>query len=187
MVIAMSLRSSVLYSLISCYWNRFGTPLDGRKKLQKLLFLTEHWDPYSNKIAKSSGLTGFVFRIYYYGPFSKEVYDCLRTLVNKKVVVEEVVSWQRQPLYKGILLDGYIDDFEESGKIWLYRPGSNTPSRQPPEKVFEKIAIVVEKFGGHRPYELEELVNHMLSLTPREKIENLNLTIDEYLERKNEI
>ena len=166
-----------VFWLISLYYKMFERELEGRKKLQKLLFLVEHWE--KGRIVRSLGLTGYRFKVYYYGPFSKEVYDDLDLLRKRGLIEEEVVIWTRQPMYKGILVDGYVDDCEVSGKLWLYKP--KVENSIPKNKTTEKMKLIIKEFGGYTPSELEIKVNRMLKLTPIKKLKFMNKSIDEYL------
>jgi len=169
-----------VFYLIQEYWRKFNEPIDGRKKIQKLMFLVEHWE--NNKIVKSIGLTGYVFKIYYYGPFCKKIYDDLDELVKRKYIEAERILWQKHPIFKNTLLDGYVDDSEESGVIWLYSPLKQAPGDQ---GLLRKIRLIVSKFGYMSPSELEIMVNRMLRLKPIKKLKYLGTPIDEYLSKEN--
>ena len=69
---------SFLMALIGRFKELHERPLDGRKKLQKLTFLVEHWSPSENKVVKSTNLTGYVFKILDIWPFSEGIQDDCR-------------------------------------------------------------------------------------------------------------
>ena len=73
----------VLYYLILRFFDMYKKPLYGRKKIQKLMFLVEHYDLSSEKVVKSKRLTGYEFFIWSYGPFSKRIYDDLEGLISR--------------------------------------------------------------------------------------------------------
>jgi len=76
-------RIDLLHYLIRRHYELYRKPVYGRKKIQKLLFLVEHLDPATSRVTKSTGLTGYRFHIWLYGPFSEEVYRNLEALVSR--------------------------------------------------------------------------------------------------------
>lgn len=60
-------QKAILYLI-----KRLGTGIEGRKKLMKLMFLVEHFDPHCQKLTEKQFL-GNNFIIYRYGVFSREV------------------------------------------------------------------------------------------------------------------
>ena len=165
----------VLLYLITKYFEIFKKPLDGRKKLQKLLFLVEHFDPDRELVTKSSGYTGYTFRIWMYGPFSKKIYQDLRKLKGKDLIQEEKKTWKDDPW-----LSVYIDDGSPR-EMFYYTPKISSRDVRIPLSVMEKINKILEKYGNKSPMELEQFVNQKLDLTPIKKLEYWGKTIDEYL------
>jgi len=60
---------------------------EGRKKLMKLMFLVEHFDPGLGRLVRKS-LLGDSFLIYHYGVFSFEVMNCYNELVKEGKIRE---------------------------------------------------------------------------------------------------
>jgi len=120
-----------LMALVGKFEELYGRPLDGRKKLQKLVFLVEHWDPNKGKITRSTNLTGYVFRIDMYGPYSEGIQNDLGVLVRAGVFREVIYWYEVVPTFNGIHLDTYVDDGEPK-KLHLYtllRPRPRLDSR----------------------------------------------------------
>lgn len=92
-------RWKVLLYLLLKFFDMYDKPLYGKKKIQKLLFLVEHYDLDTGRITRSQGLTGYRFAVWSYGPFSKEVYDDLEKIVDNGYVVKKVVGSDTQPVY----------------------------------------------------------------------------------------
>jgi len=166
-------RTRVLYYLIKEFNEQFGKELDGRKKVQKLMFLVEHWNPNTNRIVKSTGLTGYIFKIWLYGPFSESLNEDLMRLKNERLIDEKV-------LIEVPYLSTYIDDGEPR-RMYLYRVIRSGDLGLPGQEVREKIREVIKRFGHMKPMELELKVCDMLKLTPLKKISAWGKTIDEYL------
>jgi len=184
MISKLSPRTKLLYYLILRFYERFRKPLYSRKKIQKLLFLVEHFDLERRAIVKSLGITGYTFYIWGYGPFSKEIYDDLEDLVEKKLIEENVVTLNQDIESElGIDLNMYSDD--GAGKrMYIYTPEKNdTKFLDLDPKVSLKIDIILSEFGMKRPHELEEIVNEMLKLDNKKKIRCWGISIDEYIEK----
>jgi len=185
-------RVDLLYYLIRRHYELYGK-LYGRKKLQKLLFLVEHLDPASRGVVKSTGLTGYRFYIWLYGPFSEEVYRDLEVLVERGDVVEEVIGADTYVRVDeaGVVLPLYDDD-EAPKVIYIYRPktsilwlffGREKVSVDPRAK--EKIDWVLREYGKYTPTELEAITMKLLNLTPDKKLKYLGISVDKYLEMEN--
>ncbi|RLF10265.1 MAG: hypothetical protein DRJ69_03375 [Thermoprotei archaeon] len=174
------LRSRFLKALIGRFQELYGRPLDGRKKLQKLTFLVEHWSPSEEKVVRSTRLTGYTFRIWMYGPFSEEIQDDLGQLVEKGEVLEQVYWYEVTPSFNEVYLGTYVDDGEPK-KLYLY--SLTRPRPRLKAQVEGRLDDVLKRFGHLTPMDLEQLVNRMLRLTPLKKTEHWNETVDEYLER----
>lgn len=171
------MRKSILLYVIEYFNNVYGKPLDGRKKLQKLLFLIEHLDIKTEKIRKSTGLTGYTFKIWNYGPFSKEIYDDLDDAVKTGIVRETVRTWDDM-----LSLYTYIDDGMPR-RMYYYeivrvkRLAINLSS-----EIKNRVNYIVRRYGSLSPLDLESHVNKLLRLTPRKKAEYWGVSIDRYLE-----
>jgi len=180
----------VLHYLILRFYDIYGKPLYGRKKIQKLMFLIEHYDLKDKKVRKSKGLTGYKFLIWTYGPFSKEIYDDLDRLIDEELIREEVVGSDSMSMIEGIVLDSYIDDGYPK-RMFIYRPNSrhfkddlDYLKSELSVDVVNTVDNVLRMFGNLMPYELESLVNKLLHLDLPKKIKYWGLSIDEYLERE---
>jgi len=179
----------VLYYLIHVFYKLFERPLDGRKKLQKLLFLVEHFDLKENRVTKSQKLTGYEFKIWIYGPFSEKIYEDLKSLLRNGFLQEKTITYEDVPLLiaEDIVLSGYDDDGEPR-KIFYYKPSPKPFSEmirfmEKRNHLREKIEDIVKRFGEMKPYEIETFVNKLLKLTPLKKLKYWGLTVDEYLEK----
>ncbi len=177
----------VLLCLLLKFYNMYRKPLYGRKKIQKLLFLLEHFDPESKRVVKSRGLTGYRFVVWSYGPFSKEIYEDLEKLVDEGLIKESIVGSDATPEYEGIALDLYTDDGFPK-RMFIYEPNVRDPSkllRQLEKKLDPKVVAVIDsvlqEFGMKMPHELEDFVNGLLKLTPDKKIRYWGIDIDSYL------
>ncbi|MCE4611427.1 MAG: SocA family protein [Desulfurococcales archaeon] len=184
---------SALFYLIRRHYELHGD-LQGRKKLQKLMFLVEHLDPERGRLTPSTGLTGYKFVIWLYGPFSQSIYKDLDRLVDEGFVEEEVVSGERSPRFRNLNLLLYDDDGYPK-LMYIYRPTrpkflifklrrkANMIS-EPSPPVKEKIDLILDRFGHQPAWELERNVLEMLGLSPEEKLEWMGKSVDEYLRYK---
>ncbi|MEM1610938.1 MAG: Panacea domain-containing protein [Sulfolobales archaeon] len=177
-------REHVLLYLLSGLFDKYGE-VYGRKKIQKLLFLVEHYDLEGSRVVRSQGLTGYRFIVWLYGPFSKDVYDDLDVLVERGLIEEKILGSDSIPQVHGIRLSMYDDDGYPK-TLYIYRP-RNPPKRyrlniQIAGDLARKIDQVVQLYGGMSPTELEEHVNNLLKLTPEKKIQYWGRTVDEYLQ-----
>lgn len=77
-------KNVILYMI-----KKLGERTEGRKKLMKLMFLVDHYDPESGKIEKKSFL-GNEYLIYYYGVFSFDVMKSYNELVREGKVKERI-------------------------------------------------------------------------------------------------
>ncbi len=67
--------------------DKLNDKIEGKKKLMKLMFLTEHYDFDKNKLVPEMSV-GNTFCIYYYGVFSREVMQCSDELIEEKEIIE---------------------------------------------------------------------------------------------------
>lgn len=182
--------------LLSGLFDKYGE-VYGRKKIQKLLFLVEHYDLESNRVVRSQGLTGYRFIVWLYGPFSKDVYDDLDVLVERGLIEEKILGSDSIPQVHGIRLSMYDDDGYPK-TLYIYRPGNPFMvilkpfsryrlGHQVPVDLARKIDQIVQRFGGMSPTKLEEHVNNLLKLTPEKKIRYWGVSMDEYLQAEGPI
>jgi len=185
-------RVDLLHYLIRKHYELYRKPVYGRKKIQKLLFLVEHLDPATRRVTKSTGLTGYKFYIWLYGPFSEEVYRDLEALVNRGDVVEEVIGADTRVRVDeaGVILPLYDDD-EAPKVIYVYRPRTGIlwwlrggERIDIDARAREKAEWVLNEYGKYTPSELEDIVLKLLGLTQDKKLRYLGVSVDEYLERE---
>ena len=186
----LNVRMLVLLYTIYKYFELYGWPLYGRKKLQKLMFLVEHWD--NGRIVKSTGLTGYKFNVWLYGPFSRRLYEDLEFLVDKGFIEEEVIGFDSRQKVENINL-GFYDDNGYPKTIYVYKPCKHWEkylkeiecilSKEKPE-VIRRVSLVLEKFGALSPTKLEENINEMLGLNLRLKEKYWGKPMDSYIENE---
>jgi len=186
-------RRGILLYLIKEHYKLYGK-LYGRKKIQKLLFLVEHLDLTSGRVMKSTGLTGYRFKIWLYGPFSEEIYRDLEELVDRGEVEEEVVGSDVEVRVRG--LDTPFLLYEDDGfpkVIYIYSPRQCIlPLIVPvkgwadavPEDLKKRVGEVLRKYGSLTPTQLEGEVYRMLDLTQEKKLKYMGIDIDAYLENE---
>ncbi|HDH07306.1 MAG TPA: DUF4065 domain-containing protein [Thermoproteales archaeon] len=177
------MREVLLY-LILKFSEIYGGEIDGRKKIQKLLFLVEHYDPDRKIVTTSSNTTGYEFIIWSYGPFSKKIYDDIDRSVERGLLEERVISSDIKPDLSLYIDDGYPK------RIYLYKPTKELLrkrydiERKLDEKVVEKITKILKLFGFRKPYKLEEFTNALLRLTQEKKIIYWGKEVDYYLRKE---
>lgn len=89
---------------------KLGTRNEGRKKLMKLLFLVEHFDPTKERLIKK-GLLGNDFIIYRYGVFSFDVMGDYTSLINRGLIGEQPIKMlEGTPIPLDESLKSRIDD-----------------------------------------------------------------------------
>ncbi len=167
----MQKRELILYYLIKRFYEIYKRPLEGRKKLQKLIFLVEHFDLDTSRIVPSSGITGYKFKIWYYGPYSSDLKKDTEDLVENGLLNEDVK---------------YLDDFlytdESPKRLYLYSPKTEIRVENELDKqTIEKIDKILKEFGTKSPYELEKKVSDLLNLDPLKKLKVWGKSLDEYL------
>jgi len=184
-------RLDLLYYLIRRHYELYGK-LYGRKKIQKLLFLVEHLDPALRRVVKSTGLTRYRFFIWVRGPFSDEILTDLGELVEKGLVVEDVIGADTRVKVDeiGTILPLYDDD-DAPKVVYIYRPKMSFLQRlfrrekiEIDAKVKEKVDWVLREYGRYTPNELEDISLKLLGLTQDKKLRYLGVSVDEYLERE---
>ena len=122
--------------------------VEGKKKIMKLMFLIEHYDPKKGKLTKTKSV-GNTFEIYYYGVFSREVMECFDKLVKENVVEEFPIKLKKEvePKLEDALkrkIDKIIEEFGNKSGIELEIETLNMLGIKPYEK--EKyFGLKVEK------------------------------------------
>lgn len=118
--------------------------IEGKKKLMKLMFLVEHYDPIQNRLIRQKNI-GNTFYIYYYGVFSREVMECYNKLVKEGKIVDSFPIKFKQYA----LLEQEIKDLDE--------------------KIKERIDKIISLFGNRTGYSLENETLKMMGIQPYEK------------------
>ena len=124
----------------------------GRKKLMKLVFFAEHYDPDEDELVSEPQLDLFDFEIFKYGPFSKKVLDDFDQLKNQNDLFEDSSRMQ-------YLIKVTADGSEKTEDI-----GENLPEEE--KMHLEKIS---REFSDKSGSELENLSLEMLGIKKREK------------------
>ena len=127
--------------------------VESKKKIMKLMFLIEHYDPEEGKLTKTKSI-GNTFEIYYYGVFSKEVMECFDKLVKENVVEEFPIKLKKEvePKLEDALkrkIDKIIEKFGNKSGIELEIETLNMLGIKPYEK---------EKYFGLK---VEEIISKM--------------------------
>jgi len=182
---------SVVLEVVKAH-NRLYGKLYGRKKIQKLVFLVEHLNLATGRAVKSTGLTGYSFKVWVSGPVSWELHEDINTLVEKGYLREEVIGaenldkgraseLQRAGVYNLLL---YEDDGYPK-VLFAYRPGLLNIFRKPlpklPGHLRRRVELVVEKFGSMTPDQLEDEIYDILWMTREKKLKYLGYHINDYL------
>jgi len=127
--------------------------VDGRKKLMKLLFFSEYYDPKTDQLQPDEQLGVFTdFTIYKYGPFSREVMDAFDELKQRGLVEEETTLTFSGNRKKEISLT-------DEGR---QKAGNSDSDR-------EIISVVADKLGEENGAELERISLLMLGIEREEK------------------
>jgi len=84
------LRLTQKQKAIAYLMQKLGTRTEGRKKLMKLMFLVEHYDPQKGRLVKK-GLLKNNFIIYRYGVFSFDVMRDYTSLIKRDIVDERLM------------------------------------------------------------------------------------------------
>ena len=113
---------------------RLGGEVAGRKKLMKLMFLVEHYDPYKPTLIKK-GLLDNTFIIYDYGVFSFEVMRDYTELIRRGLLIEQRMS-------------------QTENRICINR-SKQIPATGLDETVTSRVDKIALDYGDWRPRELE--------------------------------
>lgn len=124
----------------------------GRKKLMKLVFFAEHYDPDEETLVSEPQLGLFDFEIFKYGPFSKGVLDDFDQLKNQNILREDSSRMQ------------YLIELTAEGS----RKTENIEDElSDGEK--NRIKQISEEFSDKSGGKLEDLSLEMLDIKKREK------------------
>ena len=158
---------ALLYLIYRC-----GGKIVSRKKLQKLVFLTEYY--LDNSKVSTSKLTNdlnYNFIIYYYGPFSWELYADVDMLVDKGYLIEK---YQHGDIYDEFIKGYYIYELTENGiKKALNYKGDD----------FERINRIINLFKDKNADELEKICYKLLNLNEKLKDKVFGYSTEEYLKK----
>lgn len=124
----------------------------GRKKLMKLAFFSEHYDPDEGELVSEPQLGEFDFEIFKFGPFSKGVLDEFDHLKGQNELVEDSSRMQ------------YLIQVTPGGSRRTRVIGERLPDEE--RKHLEDIA---EQFSDKSGAELENMSLDMLDIEKREK------------------
>lgn len=143
--------------------------LIGRKKLMKLVFFAEHFDPDSGSLRPKSKLDRFTFEIYKYGPFSTDVMDTFDDLEEQGLVDE------RDDFYLHNIIT-----ITDSGGEYLQSLKKALPS-----DIQTHLDIISEKFGHKSGKELENQALTMLGIEKSEKDRYRGIPIENIINSRN--
>lgn len=132
----------------------------GRKKLMKLAFFLEHYDPNSDQLVSEPQVGEYDFEIFKYGPFSKEVLDDLDDLKRQDSLRENSSRMQ------------YLIDVTPDGN---HKTNQLERELSPSEK--EQMEKIAEKFSSQTGSELESLSLELLGISKREKDQYRGMSI----------
>ena len=124
----------------------------GRKKLMKLAFFAEHYDPDEEKLVPKPQLGMFGFEIFKYGPFSKDVLDEFDQLKRQQNIDEDSSRMQ------------HLIEVTNKGNQRTKRIEENLSKSE--RKHLEKIS---DEFSDKSGAQLEKLSLDMLGIEKREK------------------
>ena len=120
--------NDIIYLTIKKFMDIWRRPLDGRKKLQKLLFILEYMDLNRRVVRRRKGIVPAKFIIWHYGPFSSDIVDTLDNMVEEGYVAEECIPFEEYDrlrqylkLYPFYYLT--LSDYEDEGapyRIFIY-------------------------------------------------------------------
>jgi hypothetical protein len=127
---------------------KLGGEVAGRKKLVKLMFLIEHYDPVNHALVKK-GLLDNTFIIYQYGVFSFEVMRDYTNLTRRNVLIERPTS-------------------QTQNRICI-NPAKRIPIVGLNEIIKSRVDRIAFDFGQCSPRDLEILTLEMLHIPIEDK------------------
>lgn len=138
--------------------NTLGISIDGRKKLIKLMFLIEHYNPLDNKLHLRKFI-GNKFIIYRYGVYSFDVRGDYFKLDELRIITEDPIIKTKQ--------NDIVDLVDLS-----YRTKS-------------RIDDIIKEFGLKRGSKLESETLRMLGLDKSTKRYFIGVDVREFIRNKN--
>lgn len=127
-----------------------GEPIEGRTRLQKLVFLMQKRIEEDKDDSPISDCYNFI--AYDYGPFSKDLYDDLDDAIEKNFVRSET-----EPISED--KEKYIYEIENSGKDWI----ENHLSEDETKPILQLADNVKNEYGD---VYLSNLINEVYSRYP---------------------
>lgn len=128
-----------------------GEPIEGRTRLQKLVFLMQKRLEEADEDPLKSG--DYEFIAYDYGPFSKELYEDLDDTIERNMVKSE-----RKDI--GEEQEKYIYDIQDGGIQWV----ENQLSKEEAQRILELAEVIKDEYGD---IYLSELIDEVYSRYPR--------------------
>ena len=147
----MFVRLTKTQKVILYLIKKLGRLMEGRKKLMKLMFLIEYYDPELGKL-KREPLLGNEFIIYHYGVFSFDVMDEYISLVSRKIISEYPMK---------IIHNIDLEDLEEDIKL--------------------RVDSIISLFGNKYASDLEEETLKMLGLSKEMKVKFFGMNVNEII------
>lgn len=142
--------------------------LVGRKKLMKLAFFGEHFDPESGSLTPEPQLGEFGFEIYKYGPFSKDVLDAYDELESTGYIEEDDQNY----LHTIIKVQE-----ERTDSIEHLMEEFDPETRQ-------QLEAVVDHFGGDSGSTLESTSLEMLNIDKSEKDQFRGIPMNQLIQER---
>lgn len=137
----------------------------GRKKLMKLAFFAEHYDPEEENLVSEPQLGLFDFEIFKYGPFSKGVLDEFDSLKDQEDLTEDSSRMQ------------YLIEVTSRGS----RKTEEIEQRLSEEEI-EHLKKIARQFSSKSGAELEKQSLDMLEIEKREKDRYRGMSISSIIE-----
>ncbi len=142
--------------------------LVGRKKLMKLAFFGEHFDPESGSLTPKPQLGEFDFEIYKYGPFSKDVLNAYDELESTGYIEEDDQNY----LHTIIKIQE-----ERTDSIYRLMEEFDPEARQ-------QLEAVVDHFGEDSGSTLESTSLEMLNINKSEKDRFRGIPMNQLIEER---
>lgn len=137
----------------------------GRKKLMKLVFFAEHFDPEAETLVSEPELGLFDFEIFKYGPFSKQVLDDFDQLKRRNELEEDSSRMQ------------YLIEVTDKGSR---RTNEISEDLSGEEKVH--LEEISKEFSDKTGAQLEKLSLDMLGIEKREKDRYRGMDVGEIID-----
>ena len=127
-----------------------GKPIEGRTRLQKLVFLMQKQLEEADEDPLESG--DYEFVAYDYGPFSKELYDDLDESMERDMVDSETEPVDEDK-------DKYVYEIRDNGEQWV----ETQLSKEEAQRILELAEDIKEEYGD---IYLSELIDEVYSRYP---------------------